>query len=163
MEVKAWMTPASERGEITLAKLRPTSWSRFQPKNRSTEVLSQAMPPAWSMSARGKIECSAMASNVSGPGPTAWISSMRLPNGSSVWSRRIPGWSSAGRTSPPAATICWATTSMSSTSRAGWALAAARKSSSTPRCSRSHGPSNQHPAGLAVGGLGTRASPSTPQ
>ena len=162
MAVKAWITPASEWGAITLTKLRPISRSRSQPKNRSTERLIQHTVPALSTSASGKIECSAIVSNASKDGPTAWISSMRLPNGSSVWRRRMPGWSTAGRTSPPAATMCWHTASMSSTSRAGWALVAGRKSSCTPRWRRSDGASNQQPPGLVPSGLGTRVSPSTP-
>ena len=163
MTVKAWITPASDRGATTLAKLRPTSLSRSQPKNRSTDELSQQIVPALSMSASGKIEWSTIVSKVSNDGPTAWISSMRLPKGSSVWTRRMSGTSSAGRTSWPASTSSWHTTSRSSTSSAGWALAAGRKSASTPRWMRTVGPSNQQPPRAArASGLATRRRPRTP-
>ena len=90
--------------------------------------------------------------------------SSRLPCGSWVWKRRMPGISSSPQvTGWPAAASRAASSSRSGRSSAGWALRAGRKSASTPRCSSASYPVNQQPPRAArAGGLGFSVRPSRP-
>ena len=161
MAVKASIDPGQRPGAMTLAKLCPTSSSR-SPAEEALDRRCRARPRA------ARCRSAPAGRSSARPSPRTPRGRARPPGSARCGCRTgrrcgaggIPGWSSAGRTSPPAATMRWHTTSRSSTTSAGWALVAGRKSASTPRWRRTDGPSNQQPPGSGgSGGLGTRSGP----